>query len=236
MNNYITDIEELELWKPVTIEGYEHYWVSNQGRVMNSRTGCFLKPGLSQNKYLCVQLHNNGNNLSVTVHRLVGLAWIPNPDNKRTINHIDGIKTNNKVENLEWATHQENMQHAFETGLINYRRDKLLAEKVKIKGMLLKGLNYKEIAKVYDCGTNTIRMFVIDNNLRESKKYASKITNELILESYNLLSEGNSLNNIGRSLGYNPATIRTHLNKLYGKDHVEEVMSKYRKIPKRVLK
>src|SRR5699024_9812635 len=117
--NYII---ESELFKPLTIEGYEHYWVSNQGRVSNSRTGRFLKPNLNRG-YLQVTLSNKGVKINKYVHRLVGLVWIPNPDNKETINHIDGVKTNNHVDNLEWMTHLENMQHAHDTGLNVYHMD-----------------------------------------------------------------------------------------------------------------
>ena len=120
MNNYIT---ELELFKPITIEGYEHYWVSNEGRVLNSRTGRFLKPGLSGG-YPSVNLSSKSVMSTARVHRLVGLAWIPNPDNKKTINHIDGSKTNNHVDNLEWVSLEDNLKHARETGLNVYHRDK----------------------------------------------------------------------------------------------------------------
>jgi len=218
--NYII---ESELFKPVTIKGFEHYLVSNQGRVSNSRTGRFLKPGLSGG-YPCVVLYNEGVKITITVHRLVGLSWIPNPDNKKTINHIDGVKTNNRVENLEWMTHQENMQHAHKTGLVKaYHKDKLLADKEKIEEMLLKDLTYVEIAKVYDCSINTISRFVMDNNLQVSN-YSSRITDDQIQEAYELLSKGKSLSSIGRALGVSYQVVRRHLNKFYGKDHIDELM------------
>lgn len=231
--NYIT---ELELWKPVTISGYEHYWISNEGRVLNSRTGRFLKPGLSHG-YPYVNLLNKGEVISRKVHRLVGLAWIPNTDNKKTINHIDGRKTNNHVDNLEWMSHLENIQHACDTGLSVYHRDKLLNDKEKIEEMLLQGLSYAEIAKVYDCSDSTIRRFAIDNNLRGLKKYVNRVTltNNQVLEAYNLLSEGKSLNSIGKSLGVSYNSVRGRLNKFYGKNHIDEVIMKYRKIPRRVF-
>ena len=221
--NYNT---ELELFKPVTIKGYEHYWVSNGGRVMNSRTGIFLKPSLNHG-YHQVVLSSVGDRITRKVHRLVGLTWIPNPDNKKTINHIDGRKTNNHVDNLEWMTLQENLKHARETGLHIYQyRDKLLADKEKIEEMLIKGWSYRKIANVYDCSSDTIREFAIDNGLRESKKYVSKITltEDQVQESYILLSKGKSLRSIGRALGVSYNTVRRHLNKLYGKSHIDEVM------------
>lgn len=223
--NYITDIEELELWKAVTIEGYEHYWVSNGGRVMNSRTGIFLKPSLNHG-YHQVVLSSAGDRITRKVHRLVGLAWIPNPDNKKTINHIDGSKTNNHVDNLEWMTLQENLKHAHDTGLHIYQyRDKLLADKEKIEDMLIKGFSYRKIANVYDCSSDTIREFVIDNNLRVSNyAYGIPLTNDQIQEAYELLSKKESLRSIGKTLGVSYSTVRSRLNKLYGKGHIDEIM------------
>jgi hypothetical protein len=79
-----------------------------------------------------------------TVHRLVATAWIPNPDNKEQINHIDGNKANNSIDNLEWCTSSQNIIHAFSTGL-----------KIPAKGLATKNGRFNdedivEIRRLYD--------------------------------------------------------------------------------------
>ena len=76
-----------------------------------------MKPLKNQYGYFRVNLWKNGIVKTHRIHRLVALAFIPNMFGKRTVNHIDGIKTNNHVENLEWATDKENNQHAWGNGL-----------------------------------------------------------------------------------------------------------------------
>lgn len=78
-----------------------------------------LKQYEDKNGYMYVTLQKDKKRKTIKVHRLVGEHFIPNLENKRTINHIDGNKHNNTVENLEWATYKENQQHAIRTGLWN---------------------------------------------------------------------------------------------------------------------
>lgn len=97
----------MEKWKD--IKGYESlYQISNYGRVKNKLTKRILRPSISVSKHLSVILCKNGKTKNFSVHRLVAKAFIPNPENKPCIDHIDGIGLNNFVENLRWCTHKEN--------------------------------------------------------------------------------------------------------------------------------
>lgn len=119
-----------EIWKDIV--GYEGlYQVSNLGRVKSLdhfrntglnrgylQKGKILKPSMDMYRnYLRVQLSKKGKVVSIRIHRLVAQAFIPNPKNKPQVNHIDGNKLNNCVDNLEWVTIRENIQHAYDTGL-----------------------------------------------------------------------------------------------------------------------
>ena len=111
-----------EVWKDV--KGYEgKYQVSNLGNVKSlldkqlNKREMILKPSLSHKGYLKVFLSKDSKKSSKTIHRLVAEAFIPNLENKKTVNHIDGNKANNRVDNLEWLSNSENQKHAWRLGL-----------------------------------------------------------------------------------------------------------------------
>ncbi|KEF40157.1 NUMOD4 motif/HNH endonuclease [Schinkia azotoformans MEV2011] len=114
-----------EVWKEV--KGYEGlYEISNHGRVRSLDKVDYLgrkyksrimKPQKNNKGYYQVIFTKDRKIKSHYVHRLVALAFLPNSDRKFQVNHIDGKKQNNSVENLEWVTQEENIQHAYDTGL-----------------------------------------------------------------------------------------------------------------------
>jgi len=127
----------MENWKD--IEGYEGYLISNLGNVKslekivrcgrgNGKTikkEKILKKGINSGGYELVVLTRREGKKNFSVHRLVSQTFIPNHENKKEVNHKDGNKLNNNVENLEWCTSSENQIHAFKTGL-----QKILSKKV----------------------------------------------------------------------------------------------------------
>lgn len=120
----------MEQWKYV--KGFEGiYHVSSCGRVRSLDRakkrdfsgrrvdGRIMTASLNKKGYLTVHLSKDTKERRIPVHRLVAQAFIPNPDAKEQVNHIDGDKQNNNVGNLEWVTNEENMAHAIAHGLIN---------------------------------------------------------------------------------------------------------------------
>ena len=98
-----------EIWKP--IKGYENlYKISNLGRVISIKTNKIRKLGYDKDNYLKIELYNKSYK-SVKVHRLVAEAFIPNPCHYSQVNHIDGNKSNNRVDNLEWCNGSYNCRH-----------------------------------------------------------------------------------------------------------------------------
>jgi hypothetical protein len=94
------------------IDGY-NYSISVDGVVTNLKTGKILKHFDNTRGYKYVYLWNNAVEKKHYIHRLIAAAFIPNPENKKQINHKDGNPSNNAIENLEWVTNQENNLHAF---------------------------------------------------------------------------------------------------------------------------
>lgn len=157
---------EIEIWKPVV--GYEGiYEVSSLGRIrslpriVKSRSpngrlmkGKIRKPNFRSHGYIQFNLYDkeNKNFAARNLHRIIAMAFIPNPENKPEVNHIDANPSNNSLSNLEWVTHKENIVHAVKIGLLRDQKGQknnmvVLSDDdvIKIKTMLKNGLTYYKI-------------------------------------------------------------------------------------------
>ena len=170
-----------ERWKHVV--GYEGYYnVSNLGQVKTLRRKYIGKDGRKRvvkerilsspsigNKYVKVTLHKDGVNKTYRVHQLVATAFIPNPQGKPHINHRDGIKYNNIVDNLHWCTPGENQAHAIEMGLLDLKGERSHYAKLKeadvieICTLLDLGVSCRELSEIFKLHPETIRNIKVGN-------------------------------------------------------------------------
>ena len=152
--------------------------VNDCGDVINIRHRATLKPGVNKKGYLTVCLENKRTR---AIHRLVAETFIPNPENKPQVNHIDGNKQNNNVDNLEWCTNSENIRHAFDNNLIdtnkisqamsgtNNHRAKLTEQEVREIRDLCYLNNDSEIAKLYFVSRSLISLIRNNKNWKHIK-------------------------------------------------------------------
>lgn len=148
------------------------YKVSDCGRVLSrfyqedekaKRLARFLKPKIDNYGYYYYNLYQQKKPITIKIHRLVAIHFLPNPQNLPSINHKDGNKLNNFCENLEWCTHQENIKHAVDMGLLNNRGEKSVLSKLKnndafyIRSIDKSQINIKQLCEQFKVSQNTIR-------------------------------------------------------------------------------
>lgn len=148
---------DVEIWKDIHIPNYE-YQVSNLGRVrsknrkVSNHTGIvekksqIMKPHINYKGYAICCISYKNKKKHIPIHRMVALAFIPNPNNYPQINHIDGNKKNNCVNNLEWCNNSLNQLHAYKMGL-NKRVENAGRKRIQICKIDMKT---KEIIEIYN--------------------------------------------------------------------------------------
>lgn len=243
-----------EIWKDII--GFEGiYEVSNIGRVRSLDRQIYNKsssqatigfyrfyPGkilrnvLQSTGYNNVTLHKEGTSYPSLVHRLVASCFIPNPENKPQVNHINSVRNDNRVENLEWCTASENLFHAYEIGTCKEskgenHKDSIISDATAIEIFKLnqKGLLNTEIAKIFGIRANLVaavltgrsRVHMKGIDLTNVKSNRRKFTDEQAEEIRNKHNNGASINELAKSYGVQWPIINNILYKGYYKPRKE---------------
>ena len=172
-----------EIWKP--IRDYEGlYEVSNLGGIKRlendkNRKEKILKPYKNKLGYLCINLYRDNKVKQMYVHRLVAIAFIPNPENKPCIDHINTIRNDNRIENLRWVTYKENMNNEL-------TKEKLSGENSNNYGKPRSEEIKKKISESQKGGKNPKARSVFCYELNKSWDTSAEASRELNIDSSNI--------------------------------------------------
>lgn len=142
-------------WKK--INGFSHYSASSDGKIRNDKTNKILKPWKTKNDYNVVSLGENGVVVKRYVHRLICETFIDNPKNKPQVNHKNGNKDDNRIENLEWVTSKENHIHRSKVLGIKSTKEHMTKMINIATEINKKPVRCIETGVVYDCGASAAK-------------------------------------------------------------------------------
>ncbi len=153
---------DLSNFKPIT--GFEDlYMISTRGEVYSIKTNKILKHEEASNGYMRVDLRRDNSHKHMSIHRLVAIEFIPNPQNKLYVNHKDCNPKNNNVKNLEWCTHMENIRHSVDLG----RKTHVLYKFIHEDGNVINAWGSHDIKRIFPDGSLRVA-----NQLAKSGYYA----------------------------------------------------------------
>lgn len=172
-----------EIWKNLKISGYEHFIVSNFGRVKNTKTDHLMTPCDNGNGYLCYRLKNNGKIIYKYAHRLVAELFLDSWDEKLQVNHIDEDKYNNYVDNLEMVTDSQNKKHSKKFYVNGHliSQGKILQVFDLNDNFLFESVGLWETCRKYNFDPRSVQR-VINGKYKSYKGYKFKYKDKIICE------------------------------------------------------
>ena len=159
------------------LKNFPNYLISQDGQIINKLFNRELKGHLSLSTgYRYMTLRKDGKDVRQPLHRLLAMQFIPNPDNKPMVNHKDGCKINNSLDNLEWVTNQENVQHAYDLGINPKMTDRWnninpVQEIYNVCELLQEGIfNMKEISEMTGVSHASVKEIKYRKNWKDISK------------------------------------------------------------------
>lgn len=146
------------------IPNFPNYSINRQGKAINKKRDTVLKSSLRADGYVQVYLYKDSKKYSKYIHRILAQLFIPNPENKPQVNHINSIRNDNSISNLEWVTRNEQMFHAYQFGNMITKRTKYTQlTKKQRKEVIHKyenGYSKKKLSQLYNVSRTTIRNII----------------------------------------------------------------------------
>lgn len=154
--------------KQITINGkFTDYYATEDGHVYSGKTNKTISERMSNQGYMLINLSIDGICKTYSVHRLIAITFIPNPFNLPEINHKNGKKTDNRIENLEWVDTSRNIKHAYQNNLIHPARGKDTkygrfdeSDVITIRKLYKDGKSQYKLAKIYNVTRSAIQQIV----------------------------------------------------------------------------
>lgn len=173
------------------VKGYENYLIYNNGEIFSKITNKFLTPKKDKYGYLIYHTRK-GIQEYISGHRLVAMAFIPNPENLPQVNHINGNKQDNRVENLEWCTASYNSQHRCR--ILNKKPILYGHKKVKVTNIVTKECFYfnseTEAAKFFNISQTTVSKKILKNHITTKGKTKNLLFEFVNAESVTTIPSG----------------------------------------------
>lgn len=198
--------------------GFPEYCVDNKGRVYSLKSRRFLNLQYNDNGYICVTLRVDGKTKTLKVHRLVAMTYLADSFfDGAHVNHIDGDKSNNEVSNLEWVTRSKNMQHAYQTGLVISKSDRIQDDIVhEICLHLEQGSRVPDVASMFGITRDQVYRIIsgtaynyisFEYNLTKVPKQ-QKLSPETVVTVCENLNQGLPVKTIAEKTGVNLSTVK----------------------------
>lgn len=196
------------------IPEFSKYCATRDGKIWSDHKNGFLKSNIRNKRGRLSErvkvTDDNGRERTMYIHRLVAMAWLPNTENKETVNHKDFNTLNNHVDNLEWMTRQENLNHARENNMLGASKYVFTPlEESAILELNRTGMNMSDIAKKYGCSSNVIRKVFDRNNIIPIRHGVRKFSSYDVLRMYT--DQFLPIDVIAKKLNCTPPTVRNIL-------------------------